>query len=80
MTRTILLNGRIIMMGLVLAFLTFAGCEGSDTRQDVDNTVEEFSGKTKMEQMKVMERDIEGIRNQQSDRFKELEDTHDSEE
>ncbi len=77
MPKTIFLNGKAILMGLVLAFMIFTGCEGSDTRQGVDNTVEEFSGKKKVEQMKVMEGDIEEIRNQQSDRFKELEDTHD---
>jgi hypothetical protein len=79
MTRTTFLNGKTIMMGLVLAFLTFTGCEGSDTREEVDNTVEEFSGKKKVEQMKSMEKDIEEIHNQQSDRLKELEDTDDSE-
>ncbi len=79
MLRIICLNGKTIVMGLVLAFLTFTGCKGSDTREEVDNTVEQFSGKKKVEQMKVMERHIGEIRNQQSDRFKELEDADDTE-
>jgi hypothetical protein len=74
------LNGKTIMVGSLLALLAFTGCEGSDSREQVDNTVEEFAGKKKVDQMKAMERDIGDIQDQQSDRFKELDDMDDDEE
>jgi hypothetical protein len=45
----------------------------------VDNTVEEFAGKKKVDQMKTMERDIGEIQDQQDDRLKQLDDTEDEE-
>ena len=77
MTGIIYLSGKTIIIGFLLAFLAFTGCKGSDSREEVDSTVEEFAGKKKVEKMKVMERDIGGIQNQQSDRLKQLEDTDD---
>ena len=66
-----------IIIGFILAFLAFSGCEGSNTREEVDKTVEEFAGKKKVDQMKAMERNIEGIQDQQSEKLKQLDDTGD---
>lgn len=75
MTKIMYLNGKTIITGFLLAFLAFTGCKGSDSREEVDSTVEEFAGKKKVDQMKAMEKDIKGIGNQQSDRLKQLDDT-----
>ena len=74
------LSGKMIMVGLLLTLLALTGCKGSDTREQVDGTVEEFAGKKKVDQMKAMERDIGDIQDQQSDRFKELDDMDENEE
>ena len=77
MTGIMYLSGKTIIIGFLLSFLAFTGCKGSDTREEVDSTVEEFSGKKKVDQMKAMERNIGEIQNQQSDRLKQRDDTDD---
>ena len=59
---------------LILVFLTclaLAGCEGSDSREKVDDTVKEFSGQKNLERMDQMKKDIGDIKKQQTDRLKE---------
>jgi hypothetical protein len=51
--------------------LVFAGCEGTDSRGKVDDTVKELSGQKKLEQMDQMKKDIDKINKQQADRLKE---------
>jgi len=53
--------------------LVFAGCEGTDSRGKVDDTVKELSGQKKVEQMDQMKKDINKINKQQTDRLKEPE-------
>jgi hypothetical protein len=72
MAKIMNLGSKTIIIGFLLVFLAFTGCKGSDTREEVDNTVEELAGKKKVDQMKTMERNIEEIQNQQSDRSKQL--------
>ena len=59
---------------LILVFLTclaFAGCEGTDSRENVDDTVKELSGQKNLERMDQMKKDIGDINKQQADRLKE---------
>ena len=49
-----------------------AGCEGTETRNQVDDTVEELAGKKQVDQMKAMKEDLEQIQTQQADRLKQL--------
>ena len=51
--------------------LVFAGCEGTDSRGKVADTVKELSGQKKLEQMNQMKKDIDKINKQQADRLKE---------
>lgn len=51
--------------------LILAGCEGTDSRGKVDDTVKELSGQKKVEQMDQMKKDIAKINKQQADRLKE---------
>ena len=67
---------------LIISLLTLPfifGCKGSDTREKVDDTVEELAGKKQVDQMKKMEKDIGDIAERQEERFGELGET-DSEE
>ena len=57
----------VLLTGLVLA-----GCEGTDSREKIDNTVKEFSGQKNLERMDQMKKDIDDINKQQAERLKEL--------
>ena len=54
-----------------LTGLALAGCEGTDSREKVDDTVKEFSGQKNLERMEQMKKDIDDIKKQQADRLKE---------
>jgi len=55
------------------ASLLLAGCEGSDSREKIDDTVKEFSGQKSLERMDHMKKDIDDINKKQADRLKEIE-------
>ena len=57
---------------LLSSVLLMAGCEGTETRNQVDDTVEELAGKKQVDQMKAMKEDLEQIQTQQADRLKQL--------
>ena len=58
----------VLLTGLVLA-----GCEGSDSREKIDDTVKELSGQKNLERMDQMKKDIDNINKKQADRLKEIE-------
>jgi len=58
----------VLLTGLVLA-----GCEGSESREKIDDTVKEFSGQKNLERMDQMKKDIDDINKKQADRLKEIE-------
>ncbi|MFZ0485061.1 MAG: hypothetical protein WAL93_16860, partial [Desulfobacterales bacterium] len=60
---------------VLLAFLAIAGCEGTDTREKVDNTVEEFAGKKNIDRMEKMKKTINKAQQQQMERFKKTEES-----
>ena len=53
-----------------------SGCENTETRNQVDDTVEELAGKKKVDQMKAMKEDLENIQTQQADRIKQLDNAN----
>ena len=57
---------KIVVCILLSGFLIFSACEGSDTRESVDDTVEELAGKKHVDRMKEMEHDIGRIQDQQT--------------
>ena len=66
---------RLGVMGVTVmlsAALLMAGCEGTETRNQVEDTVEELAGKKQVDQMKAMKEDLEQIQTQQADRLKQL--------
>jgi hypothetical protein len=69
--------GRTIIVMLLMAMPLFIGCKGSDTREAIDDTVEELAGKKKVDQMKKMENGVEDIQNQQSNRLEQLDNIDD---
>ncbi len=60
---------------VLFAFLAIAGCEGTETREQVDDTVKEFTGKKNIDRMDQMKKDIDKARQQQADRFKKIDES-----
>ena len=58
---------------VLLTVLALAGCEGTDSREKVDDTVRELSGQKNLERMDQMKKDIDDINQKQADRLKEIE-------
>lgn len=52
----------------------FTGCEGTDSREKVDDTVETVVGKEQTDQFKEVKKEIQAIEAQQADRYKALEE------
>ena len=73
-----------MILGVTLLFtlliLPLSGCKGSDSREKIDDTVEELAGKKQVDQMKKMEKDIGDIADKQAERFGELSETDPEEE
>jgi len=67
---------RHLTLALVLfAFLAMAGGEGSDTREKVNDTVEELAGKKDLDRMDKMKKTINKAQEQQQDRYKITEES-----
>ena len=61
----------LLFLGLLLAVF---GCEGTESREKVDNTVEELAGKKDLERYSQMKEDLDGIKNRQAEKWQPLED------
>ena len=65
-----------LAIGLFLVtFLAVSGCEGTDTREQVDDTVEELTGKENIDRMDQMKKDINKASQQQADRFEKTDES-----
>ena len=62
-----------LLLLVLLSGLALAGCEGTDSREKVDDTVKELSGQKNLERMDQMKKDIDDINKKQADRLKEIE-------
>ena len=60
----------LALAGLVL----FTGCEGTESRETVDDTVETVVGKEQTDQFKEVKKELQAIEEQQADRYKALEE------
>ena len=56
---------------VLITALALAGCEGTESRDKVDDTVKELSGQKNLERMDQMKKNIGDIEKQQADRLKE---------
>ena len=61
------------LLFVLLTGLALVGCEGTDSREKIDDTVKEFSGRKSLERMDKMKKDIDDINLKQADRLKEIE-------
>ena len=60
---------------VLFAFLAIAGCEGTKTREQVDDTVEELAGKKNLDRMDQMKKNINKAQQQQVERYKKTEES-----
>jgi hypothetical protein len=60
---------------VLFAFLAIAGCEGTETREQVDDTVEELAGKKNLDRMDQMKKNINKAQQQQLERFKKIDES-----
>jgi len=60
---------------VLFTFLAIAGCEGTETREQVDDTVEELVGKKNLDRMDQMKKDINKAAKKQLDRLKKIKES-----
>jgi len=65
----------LMLVFVLFSFLAIAGCEGTDTREKVDNTVEELAGKKNLDRMDKMKKTINKSQQQQLERYKKTEES-----
>ena len=66
----------LFLLAMAMSLLLFfSGCEGTETRNQVDDTVEELAGKKQVERMKEMKDDLERIQTEQAKRIDQIEDS-----
>lgn len=65
----------LTLIFVLFALLTIAGCEGTDTREQVDDTVKELTGKKDIDRMDQMKKDIDKAAQLQADRLKKTEES-----
>ena len=65
---------QLTLVLVLFAFLAFSGCEGTDTREQVDDTVEELAGKKNVDRMHEMKKDLGEAAKKQADQFKKTEE------
>jgi len=71
MVWTKMISKHWLLTVVLLILLAFSGCEGTETREKVDDTVKELSGQKNIERMDQMKKNIDDINKQQADRLKE---------
>jgi len=66
---------RLVFM-VCVALLT-GGCDGTDTRDQVDDTVEEMAGKKNLDLYKQMKDDLGEIQTQQTEKYRQMKEDAD---
>jgi len=58
----------------LIGIISFSGCEGSESREKVDRTVETVVGKEQTDQFKEVDKELQAIEAQQAERYNALEE------
>jgi len=58
----------------LIGIISFSGCEGSESREKVDRTVETVVGKEQTDQFKEVDKELQAIEAQQAERYNPLEE------
>ena len=65
----------LTLVFVLFAFLAISSCEGTDTREKVDDTVKELAGKKDLDRMEKMKKTIHKAQQQDQERFKKTEES-----
>ena len=65
----------LLLILILFAFLAIAGCEGTETREKVDDTVKELAGKKDLDRMEHMKKTINKAQQQDQERYKKTEES-----
>ena len=63
---------RLLLVVLIGGSLAAGGCDGTETREQVDDTVEEMAGKKDLERYQQMKDEIGEIQTRQAERFHQM--------
>lgn len=74
MTHLVRSPGRwFAMLGLAL-LMAIWGCEGTESREKVDNTVEEMSGMKSVDRYQDIKKDLDKIQKKKDQRYQDLDE------
>ena len=62
----------LLLCGSITAVTT--GCKGSDSREKVDDAIEEMTGKKNVDRMQRMKKDIDKIKEHQEKRYDQMDE------
>ena len=65
---------RLFPLLILCAVLVLGGCEGSEPRNQVDDTVKELSGQRQVEQMDKMKKNLDAINQKHADQLKQVDE------
>ncbi|MDX2454248.1 hypothetical protein [Desulfosarcina sp.] len=68
---------RLVLVFLGCVALVAGGCDETDTRNKVDDTVEEMAGKKNLDRYKQMKDDLGEIQTQQTKKYRQLKEDAD---
>lgn len=68
----------LMIIALIGLALIVGGCEGTDTREQADDTVKEMAGKKDVDRYKQMKKDLNDIQTQQAEKYHQLDDNNDT--
>ena len=68
----------LVRVFLLCVALAAGGCEGTDTRDKVDDTVEEMAGKKDLDRYQKMKDDLGEIQTQQTNKYRQLDEDTDN--
>lgn len=66
------ISGQLLCACLLGLLLAVSGCEGTENRETVDNTVKKLAGKKDLERYQDMKEELGEIENRQAQRLKQL--------
>jgi len=62
----------LVLVFLLCVSLVTGGCEGTETRDKVDESVEEMAGKKKLDRYQKMKDDLSDLQTQQTEKYRQL--------
>lgn len=62
----------VVILVFLAGIAAGGGCDGTEPREQVEDTVEELSGKKHLDRMQKMKKSLDKMQHQQDQRFKQI--------